>query len=240
MDKNGTLYTVIFAAAVCLVCGVAVASSAVGLSEQQAQNRVIDKTPTGRLNVFGVIYRFHRYLKMRRRLSSQSVLRYSRAHLKELPSGELHDRMERERLARFHRWAESPLEIRYDDGLTRRYKRFQDTLKTLGQDRSRLTSFFIGSPQENFERAARDLAMELGLHLYNYWKVEARDNLSHLLTFLEGKPEREAASLEEADVLNTLQVGAVAERFPDIVKNLVLFDVLYDKLVENLPSIAGE
>lgn len=43
MDKNSTVYTVIFAAAVCLICGVAVASSAVSLREQQDQNRVIDK-----------------------------------------------------------------------------------------------------------------------------------------------------------------------------------------------------
>ncbi len=43
MDKNGTLYTVLFAAAVCLVCGIAVAASAVGLSQRQEQNRIIDK-----------------------------------------------------------------------------------------------------------------------------------------------------------------------------------------------------
>ena len=43
MDKNSTLYTVIFAAAVCLICGVAVASSAVGLRDKQETNKVIDK-----------------------------------------------------------------------------------------------------------------------------------------------------------------------------------------------------
>lgn len=43
MDKNSTLYTVVFAAAVCLLCGVAVASAAVGLREQQDTNKLIDK-----------------------------------------------------------------------------------------------------------------------------------------------------------------------------------------------------
>lgn len=43
MDKNSTGYTVIFAAAVCLVCGVAVASSAVGLRDKQDTNKLIDK-----------------------------------------------------------------------------------------------------------------------------------------------------------------------------------------------------
>jgi len=43
MEKNSTLYTVVFAAVVCLVCGVAVASSAVGLRERQDLNKMIDK-----------------------------------------------------------------------------------------------------------------------------------------------------------------------------------------------------
>lgn len=43
MDKNSTAYTVLFAAAVCLICGVAVASAAVGLSDQQTKNKLLDK-----------------------------------------------------------------------------------------------------------------------------------------------------------------------------------------------------
>lgn len=43
MDKNSTAYTVTFAAIVCLICGVAVAASAVGLREKQETNKLIDK-----------------------------------------------------------------------------------------------------------------------------------------------------------------------------------------------------
>ena len=43
MDKNSTVYTVGFAAIVCLVCGIAVASSAVGLRERQEENKVVDR-----------------------------------------------------------------------------------------------------------------------------------------------------------------------------------------------------
>lgn len=43
MDKNSTMYTVIFAAAVCLICGVAVASSAVALRDKQETNKLIDR-----------------------------------------------------------------------------------------------------------------------------------------------------------------------------------------------------
>ena len=204
------------------------------------ENRTIDKTPTGRLNVFGVVYRFHRYLKMRRRLTSQSVLRYSRMDTPDPPHGDLQHRLEKDRLTRFERWRESSLEIRYDDELNRRYKRFLDTEKARGQDRYRITSFFIGSPQENFEKAAQELALELGLHLYNFWKVEARQNLILLLGGLEHAPDSLPLPPEEMSVFKTLSLPPVKERFEAVVRNLTLFDLLYDKLVENLPLIAGE
>jgi hypothetical protein len=116
------------------------------------ENRIADKTPTGMLNVFGSVYRFHRYLKLRTRLSNQSILRYSRLDAFEPPEGELLDRLEREREERFHKWIGRPLEIRYDEALTRRYKRLLDTERSLGQDRNRFTSFFIGTPQRNHEQ----------------------------------------------------------------------------------------
>lgn len=43
MDKNSTLYTVLFAAAICLLCGIAVASSAVALREKQETNKLLDR-----------------------------------------------------------------------------------------------------------------------------------------------------------------------------------------------------
>ncbi|MCH2109301.1 MAG: Na(+)-translocating NADH-quinone reductase subunit C [Polyangiaceae bacterium] len=43
MDKNSTSYTVIFAAGVCLVCGAAVASAAVGLHSRQETNKIVDR-----------------------------------------------------------------------------------------------------------------------------------------------------------------------------------------------------
>ncbi len=43
MDKNSTGYTVIFAAAVCLLCGAAVAAAAVGLRDKQETNKIVDR-----------------------------------------------------------------------------------------------------------------------------------------------------------------------------------------------------
>ncbi|MEE8396930.1 MAG: carboxyl transferase domain-containing protein, partial [bacterium] len=152
------------------------------------ENRIADKTPTGMLNVFGSVYRFQRYLQQRTRLTSQSVHRHSRLDSLELPEGDLQDRMERERVDRFNKWLERTLEVRYDDALSRRYKRFLDTERSLGQDRGRLTSFFIGTPEKNFQEAVRELVTEIGLHLYNFWKVDSRGNLFLLLGHLEKQP----------------------------------------------------
>ena len=45
--KKGTLYTLGFAAAICVVCSILVSTSAVTLRERQAENQELDK----RLNV---------------------------------------------------------------------------------------------------------------------------------------------------------------------------------------------
>ncbi|MDH4249321.1 MAG: acetyl-CoA carboxylase, partial [Deltaproteobacteria bacterium] len=205
------------------------------------ENRVVDKTPTGRLNVFGTVFRFHRYLKLRRRLTSQSTARYSRLVEPKLPSGELQDRIERERLSRLDKWIRGPLEIRYDDDLGKRYKRLSETQKNLGQERSRLATFFIGTPEENFEKSVGEMAMELGLHLYNFWKVDARENLTQLLARLTDLGALDILPpMESGTVLDALRYPPVMKNFPEVVQNIVLFDLLYDRLVENLPSIATE
>ena len=41
-------------------------------------------------------------------------------------------------------------------------------------------------------------------------------------------------------MLQTLELDEVRKRFTGVVRNLVLFDLLYDKLVEHLPLIADE
>jgi len=196
---------------------------------------------SGTAGVLGLFYRFHRYLKMRRRLSSQSLRRYSRIDTEKLPKGELQERVEKERVARFNKWRENPLEVRYDEALLKRYKRFLDTFASRADERGRFTSFFIGRPEENFRKSAQELALELGLHLYNHWKVEARENLVHLLQHMEGEPvgsePREAAA---ANLMDILRLETVREPFSRHARNLVLFDALYDKLVDNLPLIARE
>lgn len=204
------------------------------------ENRIADKLPSGMLNVFGSVFRFQRYLKLRTRLASQSVRRYSRVDSSSMPEGELSERTTRERKGRFEKWLSTPLEIRYDESLAKRYKRFVDTEKDRDLDRNALTAFFRGNPLENYARATEELVGELGWYLYNFWKVEARDNLIGLSEYLQGRKSIESVSGEQANILDLLDLQPVRDGFPGEVKNLILFDVLYDKLLDNLPSIAVE
>ncbi|MCH8882172.1 MAG: ATP-grasp domain-containing protein [SAR324 cluster bacterium] len=204
------------------------------------ENRIADKTPTGMLNVFGSVYRFHRYLKLRMRLRSQSTVRYSRVDRQDPPEGELQDRLEREQQQRFSKWCANPLEIRYDEALSKRYTRLLDTYKDLGVQRSRIATFFVGRPETNYRRAAQELTLELALHLYNFWKVGSRENFLRLLPYLEGTSPVPPKAIDEADLMDALNIEAIREQFPGVIKNLVLFDLFYDKLVEHLPLIAAE
>ena len=68
------------------------------------ENRITDKTPTGILNIFGSVNRFLRYLKLRYRIKSQSILNYSRLSNLKVPQGMLQERLAREREEKFQKW----------------------------------------------------------------------------------------------------------------------------------------
>ena len=227
-----------------------------------AENRLGRKTPSGLLNVFGSVYRFLRIVKLRQRLSSQSLRIYSRrSEGGNPPRGNLSDRLERERSKNFAQWWEQPLELRYHEALLRRYRKALETLKTLGQERIRLVRFFIGTPEEKHQKACQELTLELALYLYNFWKIQARHHLLLLLGRLQQEsppsqptasqpaatqpavpqpPSLQSPSPQEANILDALRLEGVRKHFPRMVRNLVLFDLLYDKLMENLPSVAQE
>ena len=204
------------------------------------ENRISEKTPTGMLNVFGSVYRFHRYLKSRLRLSSQNTLRYSRAGHVDSPKGQLLGRLEADRLDRFNKWLAAPLEVRYDDDLAARYKKFLDTLREQGTERTRLASLFKGNPETNYRRAVTRLTQGVALYLYNYWKDQARDNLGALLEHVGEGTDAAPPAPHEANLLSILKLKPVAELFPWEVQNLILFDLAFDKMLDNITLTARE
>lgn len=141
-------------------------------------------SPTEYPNVFGVAFRYLRYLGLRRRIQSTTVTQYGRLVDAEIPEGELSQRIHRERREAFLGWLQDPDKVLYEDSLNKAWKNFQDKRKAAGAERGRIAQFIFGEPQANFEVAKKEICLVSGLHLYNRWKASAEDNLSALIQHL--------------------------------------------------------
>ncbi|MBA59172.1 MAG: carbamoyl-phosphate synthase large subunit [Gammaproteobacteria bacterium] len=141
--------------------------------------------PTEYPNIFGVAFRYLRYLGLRRKIKSTTITQYGRLAGAELPEGELAERTHRERRTAFLSWLQDPDKILYEDVLNKAWKNFLDRRDALGEERGRLAQLIFGEPQANFSSSVKELCLVCGLHLYNRWKANAKDNLSALIQYLE-------------------------------------------------------
>ncbi len=205
------------------------------------ENRKEIKTPTGRLNVFGVVFRFLRYMRLRLRLKSQSALHISRLHTESLPAGELKARLEKEKSRRFQQWLESPIELRYDDVLLGCYKKMQGARNAAQQPKGRgLGRFFIGDPQARLRKRSQQLCMEIVLYLYNFWKSDSLDNFGRLLNQLQIWTPQDPPPADKATLIEAIRIPEVLKELPFMTTNVMLFDLLYNRIIDNLHSIADE
>lgn len=156
-------------------------------------------SPTEYPNVFGVAFRYLRYLGLRRRIKSTTITQYGRLADDEIPEGELSQRIYRERRAAFLGWLQDPDKVLYEDTLNKAWKTFQARRADLGEERGRIAQLIFGEPQQNYENAKRDLCLVSGLHLYNRWKASAEDNLSALIQHL-GDTETNSFFLSTEDI----------------------------------------
>lgn len=159
-------------------------------------------SPTEYPNVFGVAFRYLRYLGLRRRIKSTTITQYGRLADAEIPEGELAQRIHRERRSAFLGWLQDPDKVLYEETLNRSWKSFLDKRKELGAERGKIAQFIFGEPQANFESARNEMCLVSGLHLYNRWKASAEDNLGALIDHLA---DPEASSY----FLNTREVSDV-------------------------------
>ena len=194
--------------------------------------------PTQQPNIYGVSYRYLRYLGLRRRVSSTTAEAYGRLSIDEIPSGDLGERIATEHRQAFQRWVESPLKIRYDVTLSDAWRRFCDRRTALGHGRGAVAAFLFGSHEHNFETARSCLLLEVGFHLYNHWKSGAPDNLGLLVDYLNERrdsPEREEGDL---DVMDILLDPDLREDLKDECRQLIVFDSLYDQIIAELKAVA--
>ena len=142
------------------------------------------KTPTEYLNVFGVAFRYLRYLKVRQRIKATSTQKYGRLALRDLPKGELSERADRERRRTFLKWLQDPDLVAYDDGLAKAWRNYRERKQAVNEQRGRLAQMILGEPKRNYRRARTSLITKVGAYLYNRWKGEAAGNLKGLAELL--------------------------------------------------------
>ncbi|MCY3885927.1 MAG: ATP-grasp domain-containing protein [Gammaproteobacteria bacterium] len=150
------------------------------------------ENPTDYLNVFGLAYRFSRFLRVRRRIKSTGKGQYGRLVQRDIPEGELSVRQDQDRRRTFLKWLQDPDRIVYDDGLRRTWRNYLSTKAAAGETRGRFGRFFLGEPRKNFENARKTLLSVVGSYLVNRWKTDAAGNLLSLIDYLQN----ESASLD--------------------------------------------
>ena len=159
------------------------------------------KNPTEYLNVFGIAFRYLRYLRVRKRIKATSTKQYGRLAPQEMPSGELHIRADRERRQTFLYWLQDPDKVVYDDGLAKAWRNYLDKRQAINDERGRIAKMIFGEPKQNFENARNSVISSFGA--FSVQPLEARSG---------GKFSR-PAGLFAQDVTDTrqiLQVKSVA------------------------------
>ena len=149
----------------------------------------LTRNPTEYLNVFGVAYRYLRYLRVRRRIKATSTRTYGRLAEQEMPTGELDARTDRERRQTFLNWLQDPDKVIYDDTVAKAWKNYLEKKEAVNEARGRLAQFFLGEPQKNFADARTGLIATVGMYLYNRWKADAAGNFRALKGFTENVAE---------------------------------------------------
>ena len=210
------------------------------------------RSPAEQVNIFGVAFRYLRYLGLRRRLVSTTVSGYGRLAAAEVPAGAAKARRDRQRRLSFERWFENPLAVRYDDVLNRTYKRYAAARDSLHEGRGRLASFLLGSREYHFNRARAELLLEFGFHLYNQWKDAAEDNFGRLLEVMRAveaealeepapkAPRGAAPDTTDLTVLDVILQPQLLALFRRECENFISFDRLYDHIFLHLRDIAAE
>ncbi len=146
---------------------------------------MIAASATEHHNLFGLTFRYLRYLTLRKRISSTSVGNYSRLTVKEVPEGQLTERVESEKRRKFQQWLQAPDKIRYDDGLNKHWKNYVQKLNERGGNRSSLARLFFGEPEDNYAKAKQDFCFSVGLYLFNRWKSDSDINFVELIAYLK-------------------------------------------------------
>lgn len=142
-------------------------------------------SPTQWPSIFGVTYRYMRYLGLRKRIRSTSTSQYGRLSDQAVPEGQMSVRIELDRRSRFLNWLQDPDRILYDDELNKRWKQFAARRTSLqAGEPSRISQLLFGEPERNFEEAREALAHASAMHIFNRFKGDVANYLGMLMQHL--------------------------------------------------------
>lgn len=206
---------------------------------QERADMRLSRNPTEYLNVFGVSFRYLRYLKVRQRIRSTNTSQYGRLANQQIPQGELTQRADLERRQTFLRWLQDPDKVVYEDALSKAWSNYSEKKQALGDERGRLAQLIFGEPKKNYEDARANLLAVVGAFLYNRWKAESVGNLRALRDFLKHHEDtrqilRVSDLVDPQGLLTDLRaepelLGLLQRRFTHLGKKLLTDDGTQDK-----------
>jgi acetyl/propionyl-CoA carboxylase alpha subunit len=196
--------------------------------------------------VFGLGTRHLRYVALRRRVRTSTKETYGRLAEIELPKGDLESRTQNQRVSAFEEWLNDADRIVYHEPLAKVVKAYRQRKEELVKDRGRLTTLLLGEPQKNFATAKEALCFTIGLYLYNRWKTSSRYNFQRLIEMLSDTEHQLPATRVDSMSLNDLSVrdlvfhAELGEPLKVTFINMLMFDALYDLIVNGFADIAAE
>ncbi len=202
----------------------------------------------GELSEFPSVYshamQYLRSLSMRCRIHSETVETYGRLAEEEIPTGDLDTRNQQMRKVAFSRWLSDPEKLVYNDQLSKAWSNLRQKHEELSNDRSKITALILGDPRTNYRSAQKNYCFVLCLYLYNRWKSDASFNFIEMNSKLDDIDKDSPSFIDknESDLtlLDTLIEPSLKEVMQDQFRDILVFDALYNNIVDNFGEIAEE
>lgn len=181
------------------------------LARIQSKAGYQQETPSEYSSVFGMTFRYARYLNLRRRIKSTRLENYGRLAEQTLPEGQLKIRNQLEANKKFQNWIQAPEKIVYNDDLNKYWKQFWNKYEERDESRSSIGRFLFGEPKSNYLKAKQELCFTIGLYLFNRWKTDAMRNFEALGEYLKDYQQNRFL-LRFDDILNAQAIAEFIEQ----------------------------
>lgn len=212
---------------------------------QRDADFTVDPAVSDYPSVYSHALQHQRSLTLRCRIRATTLESYGRLADEEIPKGDLEQRMKALREASFKRWLEDPEKLVYNDQLSKAWTVLKQKQAALETERNRITALILGDPQSNYEEAKLHFCYVTCLYLYNRWKSDAAFNFIEIGRLVESHPSETALDAfelpeQEVTLLDALYTPALQDSMQLQFRNMLVFDALYNNIVNNFGEIAEE